>query len=365
MKYSLQTFEKPPYSLPQKEKTELLLSDMKNATNWHYGESHELKSYYDQAHFDPTKSFQIEDIPYLPVTIFKTMKLQSVPDENIVRTLYSSSTSGTPSTIVIDEITGNYQKKAILSILSDFLGKDRRHFIIFDTPETIKTSTGGELNSRGTAIRGMLSIAKSFTFILKPDLSINYEALEKLSIDKDSNVCFFGFTWLAYNIFRKHKDDKKLQELLYRINVNDKILLHIGGWKKLTDIAVSKDLFNDHMSEFLSLPKNKITDIYGMTEQLGTVYPDCQYGYKHVPLFAEIIIRDTESLEVLPEGKIGFIELISPIPHSYPGIAIISDDLGKIAGVDTCKCGRKGKFFTFEKRSEGAELRGCGDTLQL
>ena len=49
-----------------------------------------------------------------------------------------------------------------------------------------------------------------------------------------------------------------------------------------------------------------------------------------MPAYSEIIVRDTNSLEVLPNGKIGFLQFISPLPTSYPGISILNDDLGKI-----------------------------------
>ena len=102
-----------------------------------------------------------------------------------------------------------------------------------------------------------------------------------------------------------------------------------------------------------------------MTEQLGTVYPDCSEGFKHVPLYSDIIIRDITTTESLAKGKAGLIQFVSPIAHSYPGISILSDDIGRIVGVDDCECGRMGKYFVFEKRAEFAELRGCGDTLDI
>ena len=44
-------------------------------------------------------------------------------------------------------------------------------------------------------------------------------------------------------------------------------------------------------------------------------------------------------------------------------ISLLSDDIGKILGVDDCPCGRKGKYFRFEKRTEKADIKGCGDTI--
>ena len=65
------------------------------------------------------------------------------------------------------------------------------------------------------------------------------------------------------------------------------------------------------------------------------------------------------------DGKSGFIQVISPIPNSYPGISLLTDDIGEILGRDNCPCGRKGTYFIFKKRSEMADPKGCGDTLDI
>ena len=143
------------------------------------------------------------------------------------------------------------------------------------------------------------------------------------------------------------------------------VIIHIGGWKKLTDLSVNKEKFNEITSNFFNTKSENIIDFYGMTEQLGIVYPDCSEGNKHVPIFADIFIRDVHNQKILPYNTPGFIQILSPIPNSYPGISILTDDIGEILGEDDCPCGRKGKYFLFTKRSEIADPKGCGDTLAI
>ena len=102
-----------------------------------------------------------------------------------------------------------------------------------------------------------------------------------------------------------------------------------------------------------------------MVEQLGTIYPDCEYGFKHVPTYSHIIIRDINTLEPVEHGKRGFIQILTPIPHSYPGVSVLTDDIGKIVGINSCKCGRKGICFQFLERLKTADLAGCGDTFEM
>ena len=53
--------------------------------------------------------------------------------------------------------------------------------------------------------------------------------------------------------------------------------------------------------------------------------------------------------------------LFKPLAYSYPGHSILTEDLGKILGVDNCPCGRLGKYFSISGRIKHSELRGCSD----
>lgn len=355
-----------PFVFPQKQKNEIFMLEMRKAVVWHFQKNAEFKKICKNRNFSPKGSYLTEDIPYFPVSLFKNFFLRSVPERLIVKRLYSSSTSGKPSVILLDQQTSKSQQIAARKIISDFLGNTRRHFIIFDIEEVIKGTILDELSSRGTAIRGMIPLAKQMHFILGGDYEIDVEKLKSLTVEikKEDSICFFGFTWLLYSVYMTHKNNKEIKKLFNKFRPKDKKILHIGGWKKLQEQMISKSQFNRKIGPFLNVEKSNIVDFYGMTEQLGVVYPDCEYGYKHVPIYSEVIIRNIKTLDPVDDGNEGFIQLLSPIPRSYPGISILSDDIGKIRGVDDCKCGRLGKYFTFERRSEKAELKGCGDTLQ-
>ena len=57
----------------------------------------------------------------------------------------------------------------------------------------------------------------------------------------------------------------------------------------------------------------------------------------------------------------GLIQTLSLLPISYPGHNILTEDLGIIQGIDDCKCGKMGKYFTILGRVPNSELRGCSD----
>ena len=139
-------------------------------------------------------------------------------------------------------------------------------------------------------------------------------------------------------------------------------VIHFGGWKKLHQQAVTKPVLTAHAAEVFGLPADHryvvpaIVDIYGFTEQLGVIYPDDSQGVKRTPTYAEVLVRDPRTLEVVPDGDVGLLEFICPLPHSYPGVAVLLDDMGRIVDRDPTA-------FEVVGRAERAEPRGCGDTL--
>ena len=164
-------------------------------------------------------------------------------------------------------------------------------FLILDSKETISSSN--DIKSRASAIRGFLPFMKSIKFTLNDDLKINDIELDQ--IKNENQYCFFGFTWLIYQIIKENKNNKKIKNNLSKLN--SPFILHLGGWKKLTDINITREEFYKEISEFFNTEEDKIIDIYGMTEQLGTVYPDCKFGNKHVSMYSDIIIRNPLTLK--------------------------------------------------------------------
>lgn len=75
-----------------------------------------------------------------------------------------------------------------------------------------------------------------------------------------------------------------------------------------------------------------------------------------------MIIRDYKDFSVCPIGQKGIIQVVSVLPHSYPGHSLLTEDEGMVVGEDDCPCGRKGKYIQIFGRMKNAELRGCSDT---
>ena len=72
--------------------------------------------------------------------------------------------------------------------------------------------------------------------------------------------------------------------------------------------------------------------------------------------------RRAEDFSVCDPGEKGLIQVMSLLPKSYPGHNLLTEDEGRLLGVDDCPCGRRGVRFEVTGRAARAELRGCSDT---
>ena len=131
-----------------------------------------------------------------------------------------------------------------------------------------------------------------------------------------------------------------------------------GGWKKLEKFKINNKKFKKILYDNNNI-KNVI-NYYGLIEQVGSIFFECKKGYFHTSVYSDIIIRDN-FLNDLGLNKKGLVHLISILPTSYPGISILTQDIGEISYIDNCPCGKKGKSFSIFGRQESAVVRGCSN----
>ncbi|MBN2101789.1 MAG: acyl-protein synthetase [Candidatus Aenigmarchaeota archaeon] len=351
----------PQYEIKQIEKERILLEIVRIQVKKSIESNSKIKSMYSKLGMNVSDIKKLSDLPYIPVQMFKHFNLAICKKEDIVRIVKSSSTTGqSPSIIPLDKETSLRQTRALASTLRNFLGTERMPFLVIDSENVNKKSI--DLSARGAAVRGLSSFAKSITYCLKDTengMEIDLEKLEEfVKINEGKDVFIFGFTFIIWiNLVQKLKSINKNLDC----NFGKATLFHSGGWKKLNDMKVSEDIFSSEVAEVFNTEKEQIHNFYGMAEQTGVIFVDCEMGFKHVPNFADIIIRDIQTLEEAKIGNEGLIEVINVLGSSYPSQAILTEDVGNFAGIDDCKCGRRGKYFVFQKRVEKTELRGCGD----
>lgn len=354
----------PPYE-QSAEADKLYMQALQEELQFHYDHNEAYRQFCNRKGFDPHLPLtDIAQIPPVAVSVFKELgfSLASVPKEDIRLRLQSSATSGTPSTIVVDKETSRRQAKAMVKVMQEVIGRERKPFLVMDIDP--RSEFKALLGARFAAITGYLNFASKAAYFLKAnEKKVSYfdvEAMQEYlqTLPAEQPVVVFGFTYILYSQVLKALQASQIQLHLPK---GSKII-HIGGWKKLESEKVEKSLFNKQLSEVFGIEPTDVVDIYGFTEQMGLNYPDCPCGCKHTSNYVRVLVRDTQTREVLPAGKEGMLEFISPVPHSYPGNAVLTDDLGYISD-EPCPCGRGGTRFVVTGRLKKAEIRGCGDIL--
>ena len=357
-------WDKPPFISDASEKNNLFKAAIFESFSHHIENNELFRNYCNNQGFSlESNQMQLIDYPYLPVNIFKKKKLYSVSNEKINATLSSSATSGKPSMIGIDSVTSKRQTVASAKVMSDYLGDKRRPFLILDEDPLVSNSN--EISARSAATRGFLILASEPKYLLNNhngQLSLNIDEFQKLvqyKNNQEQEVCIFGFTYVLYNHVIKEMIKKNIQ---LKLPENSKIA-HIGGWKKMESEKVTKKQFVSDVSQVFGVLKENIFDFYGFTEQMGLLYVSVGDGPKTVSTYSEIIIRDFQTLDSVKDGKQGLIQILTPLPHSYPGISVLTEDVGKIVGRGIDTNGRSGTQFEIIGRARKAETRGCGDIM--
>ncbi len=348
-------YEHSPYELGAEEKSRLITGELKRLTAFHRDNCPEYARFLEMVGYEEDKVCTASDIPFFPVRLFKEFDLLSVDRSQIFKTLTSSGTTGqSVSKIFLDKQTALSQQKVMARILGDFWGKKRIPLMVIDTPAVLKDRK--MFTARGAAVLGLSMIARDTVYVLNDDMTLNTDRLRDF-LEKYGSSPFtvFGFTFMVWQHF--YMELAKQEE---HFDLSEAFLMTGGGWKKLVESAVSHDEFKQRIREVTGI--THFLDHYGMAEQTGCIYAECECGRLHASIYSDVFIRDPEDFSLCPNGKKGIIQVVSVLPGSYPGHSLLTEDEGVILGEDDCPCGRKGKYIQILGRMKSAEIRGCSDT---
>ena len=343
------------FNLNSLDKNDFILNNMNSLTKLHLKNCQEYNTLMQKLEKIKDKYQSLPDVPFIPVRLFKHAELLSVQKSDIIKTMTSSGTSGqNVSKIFLDKETSQLQVRVLSKIMSDFIGKKRLPMLIIDTKSIISNRL--KFSARTAGVLGFSMFGQEVVFALEDDMTFNFQRVKDfLDKYKAENILIFGFTFIIWKHFVL-----ELEKLGKKVDLSKAILLHGGGWKQLENQSVDNIEFKKRIFKVSEI--SKIHNYYGMVEQTGSIFVECEHGFFHSPSFSDLIIRNHKTHSPEKNGVEGLIQLLSVIPKSYPGHSILTEDLGTIHGEDDCKCGRMGKYFTVHGRIKSAEIRGCSDT---
>jgi phenylacetate-coenzyme A ligase PaaK-like adenylate-forming protein len=341
------------YSLRQEEKQAILAERLRELTQLHRDRSEAYRRILSALSQEPDEISAVDEVPMLPVGLFKSHALRSIPEDEVFKVITSSGTTGAAvSRVYLDAVAARLQTRTLAGIMTHWLGASRSPMIVVDARSTLRDRR--TLTARGAGIVGMATFGRDHFYALDDDMRLDRDGLVSwLNKHAGKRVLIFGFTFMVWQHLLKALSPGE-------VDLRDSILIHSGGWKRLGEEAVDNHTFKAELERVTGL--RRVHNFYGMAEQIGTVFVECEHGFLHAPNASDIVVRDPATWDVAADGEIGVAQMVSALPESYPGHSILTEDLARVDAVDRCPCGRPGKAVSILGRVPEAELRGCSDT---
>ena len=223
-----------PFSLEESEKNKIFSKALIDLTKYHYNNCSKYKKIINLLEFSFKKKHSKEDMPFIPVNLFKDYDLMSVKRKEVFKILTSSGTTGT--------------KKLVRQSYQNYISNTKSIVNKLKNNSSISTIT---------------TLPISYTFGLSIINSHLYSG--STIILNDNSVLQKGF-WEKYN---KHKPKSiygvpYTYELLSKIGISKvnhdrlKIIAHAGG-------RLNKNLFLE-ISKFSEKNQIKFFSMYGQAE---------------------------------------------------------------------------------------------------
>lgn len=340
------------YSIPQPEKQAMMTARLRELTLLHRERCDGYRRILSALGQQGDEISSLLEVPALPVGLFKSHTLRSIPEDAVFKVVTSSGTTGAAvSHVYLDATAAQAQTRALAGVMTHWLGAKRIPMLVIDSRSTLRDRT--KISARGAGIIGMSTFGRDHFFALDDDMRLDRDGLAVwLNGHADSPILIFGFTFMVW---------EHLVESLKpgEVDLQNAILIHSGGWKKLTDRAVGAGEYKAELARMTGL--RRVHNFYGMAEQIGTVFVECERGFLHAPNIADVVVRDPATWEAVRDGEVGVAQTVSALPESYPGHSVLTEDFARVEAVDDCPCGRRGKTVSFLGRVPEAELRGCSD----
>lgn len=315
----------------------------------------------DHWQMSPEELHSYEDIarlPFLPTLVFKRHPLFSLPRRRMLIKATSSGTKGSFSQIGFEAGGLWCGLKMVLKIgrWRGLFSPRPTHYILFG----YKPHKGNQTAVTKTAFGATLfAPAISRTYALRyqdggyvPDLEGIITAIVRRSRSRFP-VRLMGFPSYTYFVLQL-MDDRGIH---VRLPKGSKVLLG-GGWKQFYTQEVDKTTLYALVKRVLSIEEEAIIEFFGAVEH-PILYCDCPRHHFHVPAYSRVIIRDVDTLEPLEDGRVGLVNLITPMVAATPILSVMTDDLGVLHDGDTCGCGLTSPYLEIIGRVGLKDIKTC------
>ncbi|NVN17390.1 acyl transferase [Muricauda sp. HICW] len=269
------------------------------------------------------------EIPFLPISFFKTHRVISTQKES--QTIFTSSgtTQSTTSKHFVPHI-GLYEE-SFLRAFELFYGKPKDFCILALLPSYLEREGSSLIYMVNSLIEQSGHPSSGFYLHNLDELRDKLKHLEQ----KGTKTLLVGVSFALLDLAEASP-----------LSLKNTIVMETGGMKGRRKELIREEL---HRTLKKGLGVEHIHSEYGMTELLSQGYSKGS-GIFETPPWMKILTRDTEDpLSIQPHGKTGGINVID-LANLYSCSFIATQDLGKIHPNGT---------FEVLGRFDDSDIRGC------
>lgn len=276
---------------------------------------------------------KIEEIPFLPISFFKTHDVISFSNNKADLTFYSSGTTGMNRSKHLVYAAKMYET-SFEKTYRQFIGNPEDQVILALLPNYLEQGDSSLVYMVNHLIQ--LSDSKLSCFLLNDLKTVQQNYLSALKSGK--KVVVFGVSYALLDLAEK------------KVNLSEALIIETGGMKGKRK-EMTKEELHETLTKGLQVPF--ISSEYGMTELLSQAYSD-KNGLFTTPNWMKILVRDiNDPLSYIENGKTGGINVID-LANLYSCSFISTQDLGKI----------EGDAFRIMGRFDNSDIRGCNLMLE-
>ncbi len=297
--------------------------------HFQYQNNYVYQNYCNMICENPININEINKIPFLPISFFKTKKILSV--DKFEKVFYSSGTTTKSRSKHFISDLKLYQESFINNFRLNY-GDINQYTIIALLPNYYENKDSSLIYMVERLIK--LTKSNESGFYLD-DYSKLSKKLIELEIKNNRKTILIGVPYALLDLI----DFNQFQ-------LNNTIIMETGGMKGKRKEMVRKEL---HEKLKLGFGVKKIHSEYGMTELLSQAYSKGDGVFK-TPSWMKAFIRDINDAQNLDfnkkSGAINIIDLANYNSCSF----IATDDMGKLVNDDE---------FEVIGRIDNSDVRGC------
>ncbi|MCB9000180.1 MAG: acyl transferase [Bacteroidales bacterium] len=287
------------------------------------------KEFISHLNIDPSKITNYQDIPFIPVELFKSREIIAAGKKPEIIFESSTTTGSVPARHFVAD-KGIYEE-SFLKGFKKFYGDPADICILALLPSYLERS-GSSLVYMAEKLISASEHAESGFYLSDHDKLLS--VLKELK-KKGQKTLLLGVSFALIELAEK-----------FDVDLDGIIIMETGGMKGRRKEMVREDLHNFLKERF------HVKDIhseYGMTELLSQAYSSGDGIYRCVP-WMKVMIRDSyDPFQMVTDGNTGNINIID-LANFYSCSFIAASDMGRM---------RHDGSFEVLGRTDNSDIRGC------